>query len=372
MNIALAIVSLFPGGGLQRDCIAIASRVADRGHTVTVFAENRRGELPTNITLELLPNRAWTNHGRDARFADDVVHRCSGRFDRLVGFGKLKGLDLLYCADPCIKARAPAPFARLTGRRRAMVELEGASFDRGASTRCLLLSEPQLREFRQAWSTEPQRLILLPPTIDRSRRQPELRSNGLREAMRSKLDLQPGQPMWLSIATQPRVKGLDRAVEALKEFRAARLVIAGIAADSRHGRSLRRRARHIGAENRIQLLGLRHDIPQLMAAADLLVHPARYDTTGTVILEAVVNGLPVVTTDICGYATHVRTADAGVVTSEPFQQSALVEALGRAQSAEQRAAWSKNGIAYGAGADLYSGLDRAAEIIVADRLSDGR
>ena len=372
MNIAFAIVSLFPGGGLQRDCIAIAARVADRGHTVTVFAENRRGELPADITIELLPNRAWTNHGRDARFADDVLHRCSGRFDRLVGFGKLKGLDLLYCADPCIKARAPAPFARLTGRRRAMVELEGASFAQGASTRCLLLSEPQLRDFREAWSTEPQRLILLPPTIDRGRRQPELRSNGGREAMRAKLDAQSDDPIWLSVATQPRVKGLDRAVEALKEFPTARLLIAGITGDSRHGRSLRRWARHIGAENRVQLLGLRRDIPELMAAADLLVHPARYDTTGTVILEAVVNGLPVVTTDICGYATHVRTADAGIVTSEPFHQSALIEALSRAQSADQRAAWSKNGAAYGERSDLYSGLDRAAEIIVADRSGDGR
>src|SRR5262249_31404188 len=147
MNIAFAIVSLFPGGGLQRDCIAIASRVADRGHTVTVFAENRRGELPTDITLELLPNRAWTNHGRDARFAAEVVPGCSGGFDRLVGFGKLKGLDLLYCAAPCIKARAPAPFARLTGRRRTMLDLEAASFAPGPSPRCLLLSEPQLREF---------------------------------------------------------------------------------------------------------------------------------------------------------------------------------------------------------------------------------
>lgn len=366
MNIAFAIVSIFAGGGLQRDCLAIASRLASRGHKVTLFAENRRGELPGQIAIELLPNHAWTNHGRDARFAGDVVRRCSGRFDRLVGFGKLKGLDLLYCADPCIAARTPSPFAQLTGRRRTMIDLEAASFAPGGKTQCLLLSERQLREFREAWSTEPARLVLLPPTIDRTRRQPQLRANGVRDSMRSALGLRPDQSVWLAIATQPRVKGLDRVVEALREFPAARLLIAGIAADSRHGRSLKRWARHTSAADRIELLGLRHDIPQLMAAADLLIHPARYDTTGTVILEALVNGLSVVTTDICGYAPHVTTAEAGVVIKEPFRHSALIEALAQAQSAERRLGWSKNGVAYGERTDLYSGLDHAADIIAAD------
>src|SRR5258708_7306689 len=355
MNIAFAIVSIFAGGGLQRDCLAIASRLEKRGHKVTLFAQNRRGELPDQVAIELLPNHAWTNHGRDTRFADDVLRRCSGHFDRLVGFGKLKGLDLLYCADPCVAARAPAPFARLSGRRRAMIDLEMANFAPGAKTRCLLLSERQLCEFREAWSTEPTRLILLPPTLDRGRRQPELRFNGARDVTRAQLGLRSDNWTWLAIATQPRVKGLDRAAEALKEFPDAHLLIAGIAADSRYGRSLKRWARHIGAADRVVLLGLRQDIPQLMAAADLLVHPARYDTTGTVILEALVNGLPVVTTDVCGYTAHAAAAAAGLVIPRPFPQRALVEALTQAQLGEHHARWSSNGIAYGERSDLYSG-----------------
>jgi UDP-glucose:(heptosyl)LPS alpha-1,3-glucosyltransferase len=363
MNIAFAIVSIFPGGGLQRDCLAIASRLAMLGHTVTLFAENRHGELSGDIPIELLPNRAWTNHGRDVRFANDVLSRCSGQFDRLVGFSKLKGLDVLYCADPCIAARAPPTLAWLTGRRRAMIELEAASFAPAARTRCLLLSERQLREYREAWSTEPTRLVLLPPTIDRTRRQPELRANGSREQVRARLGLRTDQWIWLAVATQPRVKGLDRAVAALKDFPAARLLVAGIAPDTRHGRSLKRSAHHAGAADRLDLLGLRHDIPQLMAAADLLVHPARYDTTGTVILEALVNGLPVVTTGACGYATHVTAADAGLVIPEPFHQSALIGALAAAQLADRRTIWSTNGIAYGETTGLYAGLDRVADII---------
>ena len=46
---------------------------------------------------------------------------------------------------------------------------------------------------------------------------------------------------------------------------------------------------------RVHWLGRRDDVPQLMAASDLLLHPARQEPLGRVILESVASGLPVVT-----------------------------------------------------------------------------
>ena len=37
MRFAFAIVSLFPGGGLQRDCLGIARLVCGAGHQVTML-----------------------------------------------------------------------------------------------------------------------------------------------------------------------------------------------------------------------------------------------------------------------------------------------------------------------------------------------
>jgi UDP-glucose:(heptosyl)LPS alpha-1,3-glucosyltransferase len=47
-----------------------------------------------------------------------------------------------------------------------------------------------------------------------------------------------------------------------------------------------------------------------------------------VLLEAVVAGLPVLTTAVCGYAHHISDADAGVVVAEPFTQHALTPPAG--------------------------------------------
>jgi len=364
MKIALAIVSLFPSGGLQRDCMGIAARLAARGHDVTILAARRQGELPPDLNIELLPVRAWSNHGRDRAFAAAVAQR-KPAFDRVSGFGKLTDLDVLYCADGCDKARPARWSDRFTARRRTKLELEAASFAPGRRTQCLLLSQPQLEDFRRAWGTEPERLTLMPPTIDRARRHPEFRLDATRDRIRASLGLKPDDIVWLAVAAHPLTKGLDRAVAALAACPEARLVVAGIADGSKQGRLMRRLADAAKVSDRMTLLGMRRDIPEVMAAADLLIHPARVDTTGTAILESVVNGLPVITTAVCGYAPHVTAADAGVVVPEPFAPADLIAALRQAYG-PRRAHWSASGASYGAAQDLYSGLDRAAAIIGGD------
>ena len=214
-----------------------------------------------------------------------------------------------------------------------------------------------------AWGTEPERLTLMPPTIDRARRHPEFRSGGARERVRGELGVAVDAVVWLAVAAHPLTKGLDRAVAALPAFPDARLVVAGVAEGTKQGRLIRRLAGDAHVSERITLLGMRRDIPELMAAADLLVHPARVDTTGTAILEAVVNGLPVIATALCGYSVHVAAAQAGVVMPEPFGPGNLIEALRQASAPARRAQWSRNGADYGASHDLYSGLDCAADMI---------
>ncbi|MBB1091648.1 glycosyltransferase family 4 protein [Rhodopseudomonas palustris] len=362
MKIAFAIVTLFSAGGLQRDCMAIAARLAARGHDVTIFTERRKGEIPPDLHVELLPNRKLSNHRRDLKFAEAVLQRCEGQFDRVVGFGKLLGLDVLYCADPCLAARRVGWLSKWSSRRRIQLLLEADSFKQGQNTICLLLSDNQVREFRSAWSTEPDRIEVLPPTIDLGRRHSEFRTDGTRERIRASLGVAPTDQLWLAIANQPNVKGLDRTLTAMKEFATVRLAIAGIKQGSKQATQVLGWARSVGVADRVQFLGFRADVPELMAAADLLVHPARYDTTGTVILESLINGLPVITTAECGYAPHVARADAGFVVPSPFAQETLTRALAAA-SDTQRDHWSRNGVAYGVAEELYHGLDRATDII---------
>ena len=365
MRIAFGIVSLFPGGGLQRDCTEIARLLSDRGHHITIYVcRSRVSSGDIGIPVIVLPNAARTNHQRQKAFARQLLQVASGSYDLIVGFDKLLNLDVLYCADRSICYRmAKEPHLRLFPRYRAFRDLERSSFTPRGTTEIILLSDRQNIEYQSAWGTPSNRISVLSPTLSPARKDPQLRNSELRRKIRSTLGLAQNEWVWLAIGVQPTTKGLDRTLRALKQFLRARLLIAGLTETDHAAIRLAERAKKHGVSSRVSWLGHREDITRLMAAADLLVHPARYDTTGTVILEAIVNGLPVITTAACGYASHVEAAKAGFVIAEPFDFSMFLSALQIAQDPIALRNWSTAGEQYGRKPELYTGRIRAADII---------
>ncbi|NWE54596.1 glycosyltransferase, partial [Brevundimonas sp. P7753] len=65
------------------------------------------------------------------------------------------------------------------------------------------------------------------------------------------------------------------------------------------------RARQLGIADNVQFFSGRDDVAELMAAADILIHPAVQEAAGIVLLEAIVSGLPVLVTEVCGYAHYI-------------------------------------------------------------------
>ena len=187
----------------------------------------------------------------------------------------------------------------------------------------------------------------------------------MRTGWRKRLGLRPDDWVWIATCVQPTTKGTDRSVRALRHFPDARLLVVGLGEDETKSAKTRQLAQELGVADRIKWLGHHEDVPELMAAADVFVHPARYDTTGTVILEAIVNGLPVITTSNCGYAKHVTSANAGIVVQEPFRPQTFLAALGIARDPACRLRWSGSGREYGKQTSLYEGRARASELIVA-------
>ena len=365
MRFALAVVKLFPWGGVQRDCLRLARALQDRGHEATIFTRSAEGSLSADIAIEILPVRALTNHGRNWSFSNALARAVKGRYQCVIGFDKLSGLDILYCVDPSVRARPHVPFLGWLPRRRTLLALEASSFVKGSRTRIIGLSQVLFDEYRHAWGTPAERFTLLPPNIDAARRRPHLRSDGTRERLRRTLGLSD-EFVLLSICVQPEVKGVDRTIDALAKVPAALLLVVGIEPGGVKGRRIVEIARANGVTERVRLLGPREGIPELMAASDLFVHPARLETTGSAILEAIVNGLPQVTSAVCGFASQVQRAGAGIVLQEPFSAPALEQALAAATDSARRSNWSANGVAYGANPELYRGIECAAEFVIAD------
>ena len=104
-------------------------------------------------------------------------------------------------------------------------------------------------------------------------------------------------------------------------------------------------------------------MPDLLLTADILVHPALDEAAGIVLLEALVAGLPVVVTDVCGYAHHIATGRAGIVLPAPFDQADLDRAVLRTLDGVYRAECRRSALIYAELTDLYSMHSEGARLI---------
>lgn len=115
----------------------------------------------------------------------------------------------------------------------------------------------------------------------------------------------PSVPLVLFVgALGDRRKGFDTVYASWAELCRtsqwdAHLLVAGAGAELGRWRALTDRD---GMSDRITFLGYRTDIPNLMAAADLLVHPARYEAYGLAVHEAICSGVPAIVSSSAGIA----------------------------------------------------------------------
>lgn len=371
MLIGFCLYTYFPYGGLQRDFLRIALECSRRGHQVRVYTLCWEGEFPEGMELVLVPAPSFFRVSRNTRFArwvqDDLVKR---PVDRLVGFNRMPGLDLYYAADPCFLDRALTQrgfFYRLTPRFRHHAAFEKAVFGAGEKTQILILSRQQEELYRRRYGTEANRFHPLPPGISVDRRAPG-DVTGIRREVREELGFNERDLIVLQVGSGFRTKGLDRTLTAFASLpaplgRRSRLMVIG----RDHAVPFIRMARRLGIDRRLSILPGRDDVPRFLFAADLLIHPAYNENTGTVLLEAVVAGLPVLVTDVCGYAHYIQEAEAGKVLPSPFRQEALNEELAAMLGdPAARARWSANGRAFAERVDIYSLHEKAADLIVGE------
>ena len=368
MKLAFVLYKYFPYGGLQRDMLRIAMACLREGHEVRVYTMEWEGEVPEGIDVRRIDARRMSSHARNREFTRDLRADLQREpADLVVGFNKMPGLDVYYAADGCVREKLLAErswLSRLAPRYRHFLQYEEAVFSPQADTRILMISPRQKAIFQRLYGTPETRIQLLPPGIARDRMAGD-DAAGLRASLRHEFALDEEDRLILCIGSGFKTKGLDRSLQAfaaLPEPLRSRTRLIAIGEDNASG--FVDQARQLGIGDRLTILRGRDDIPRILQGGDLLLHPAYYENTGTVLLEAVVAGLPVLTTDTCGYAFHVLQADAGRVLESPFRQPELNAGLAKMLVSSQRGEWRRNGIAYGRSQDLYRMPELAARAIL--------
>jgi glycosyltransferase involved in cell wall biosynthesis len=132
--------------------------------------------------------------------------------------------------------------------------------------------------------------------------------------LRAELGIREGQRVVTVVGSLYDVKGhrylLDAIPRILEDCPAAVFLIAG--RGDREG-ALREQARRLGIDGQVRFLGLRGDVPALLAIADLFVLPSLSEGLSIAILEAMAAGRPVVTTRVGGNPELVVDGETGLL-----------------------------------------------------------
>ncbi len=146
----------------------------------------------------------------------------------------------------------------------------------------------------------------------------------------------PGQMLFVGAVRYS--KGVDLLLEALREvrgqYRAARLILAGeplFLSYQREAERLRQLAHELGVADSVAIVGGKTpaEVATLMAESSVVVLPSRNETFGTVLIEAMACGTPVVATR-CGGPEEIVAPDVGMLVppeDPPALAAALVEVL---------------------------------------------
>lgn len=346
VKVGLVIEHLDPArGGRETSTAQLAEALAGKGCSVTVFCQSANVSS-SSISVRTLPC-CGSRAGRFRRFAFKTVRAATGEgVDVLHAMLPLPGANVYQPRGGTLPAQAEAarrrrgPLRTLLGdlgrccsaHRRLLSQWE-ARLAADPAVACLAGSEMVAEEFRRfypkASNVRVVRNAVDVPTIDEAQRAI------WREDRRGRLGLGDDEPLFLTVAKNFDLKGVDFAIRALA-VRAAgnlpgRLVVVGRNTPDRYVRLVRT----LNITGRIHFLPATDNIFPWYSAADVVVLLSWYDACSRVVLEATRWAVPSVTTRFNG-AADVLADGAGLVVDRPDDTPAVAAALaGLADPAER-------------------------------------
>lgn len=337
MHIALVTHKFARGDGQGRVNLEIARAALRRGWTLSLLASEVACELRTQPGVtwipisvagwpsELVRNQvfalaSWIWLARHRREIDLVV---------VNGFITWAAADVA-AAHFVHSAWLHSPYRprvrSLRGAYQRLYSSLNARLERRAyrGAQLVIAVSEQVRQQLLAAGVEPHATEVIPNGVDTREFTPDA-------ARADPKGAQSGQVVALFVGDlRTARKNLHTVLQALPRCPGVRLLVAGAAGGSPYPAI----AERLGVAQRVEFLGFRTDLPELMRAADFIVFPSLYEPCGLVLLEAMASGRPVVTARTVG-GLEVADPACTVVLDAPEDVAAMSAAINQLAGSPQ-------------------------------------
>jgi glycosyltransferase involved in cell wall biosynthesis len=188
------------------------------------------------------------------------------------------------------------------------------------------VSEAVRETHRRSGRIPARRFVTIRNGIDDAR----LRRASTRKAMRAELGISDDTVLCLTVGSLTLQKDHENLLEAASRLLASRADVAfAIAGEGPLQDGLRQRVDELGLGERVQFLGRRTDVPDLLRAADIFVLSSAWEGLPITILEAMASGVPCVATTVGGNAEAIEDGVSGFLVP-PHDPETLAGAIDRA------------------------------------------
>jgi L-malate glycosyltransferase len=154
------------------------------------------------------------------------------------------------------------------------------------------------------------------------------------DAIRQELGLAPGVPLVTVVSRLNYLKGIEHFLEAAAllagRFPTVHFLVVGEAGppDAEYSTVLARLADRLGIASRVRFMGLRSDVPAVLASSTVSVMPSLDEALSNVVLESMAAGVPTVATRVGGTPEAIVDGVTGLLVP-PANAAALAEAIAR-------------------------------------------
>lgn len=236
----------------------------------------------------------------------------------------------------------PGEVRRMLPRHRVLLALEKKWIRDGSEAVILAVSPSVEDDLVDLYGVDRSRISVIPNGFSPDQCSPERRGK-LRSARRQQLALADDDIAMLMIANEWHRKGLATTLEAMKLHGDPRLRL--ILVGRQDPRSYEAQIDRLGLRGRVKWYGPTDDVAVYHAAADLFVMPTTYEAFGTVIVEALASGVPVITSRLAGASSAIVPGKNGLLLDRPKDPAELAALLTQATRPGTLAAWSQTAAA---------------------------
>lgn len=345
MSFSLAFIAheVHRHGGQERAAAEVLARIARRVPVTVIASRCELPDAPVQWRRVAPPARplvlgSWTF----ARAAAAAERRAGCTISNSIGAAAFDAdvVTAQYC-----HAAFTARFGGLRGgsavgrawqrvAQQAFVAQERRAYGARRLRRVIAVSHGTARELHEFYSVPERVISVVPNGVDHAVFRPAPDAEAKR-MLRARLGLPGSVFVVLFCGGDWERKGLRDAIDAVAGMPDTMLCVVGRGDEA----AMREHTLRRNAASQVRFAGKTTTPEQWYAAADVLVHPSRYEAFSLVVLEAAASGLPIVAHAINGTEELIEPGVNGFLTA--FGGDALREPLNRLRDdATQREAMS--------------------------------